>query len=72
MLGYLDLDGTEIRTDRVAAAGPNGAGLWWSGKHEHHGGNVHVISAPGGWLLWVSPVREHDITAPAHTAWSTP
>ncbi|MFI6359158.1 transposase family protein [Streptomyces sp. NPDC050743] len=67
---HLNLDGTVIRTDRVAAAGPNGADLWWSGKHKHHGGNVQVISAPDGWPLWVSPVRpgrEHDTTcARAH------
>ncbi|MFF4754922.1 transposase family protein [Streptomyces sp. NPDC002514] len=62
---HLSLDGTVIRTDRVAAAGPNGADPWWSGKHHHHGGNVQVISAPDGWPLWVSPVRpgrEHDTT----------
>jgi hypothetical protein len=39
-LTHLNLDGTVIRTDRVAAPGPNGADLWWSGKHKHHGGNV--------------------------------
>ncbi len=59
-----------IRTDRVAAAGPNGADLWWSGKHKHHGGNVQVVAAPDGWPLGVSPVRpgrEHDTTcARAH------
>ncbi|MFJ5101069.1 transposase family protein [Streptomyces sp. NPDC088554] len=62
---HLNLDGTVIRTDRVAAPGPNGADLWWSGKHKHHGGNVQVISAPDGWPIWVSPVRpgrEHDTT----------
>ncbi|WP_331745026.1 transposase family protein (plasmid) [Streptomyces sp. NBC_01136] len=62
---HLNLDGTIIRTDRVAAPGPNGADLWWSGKHKHHGGNVQVISAPDGRPLWVSPVRpgrEHDTT----------
>jgi hypothetical protein len=67
---HLSLDGTVVRTDRVAAPGPNGADLWWSGKYKHHGGNVQVISAPDGWPLWVSPVRpgrEHDITcARAH------
>ncbi|MGW2936163.1 HARBI1 family protein [Streptomyces sp. NPDC001156] len=67
---HLNLDGTVVRTDRVAAPGPNGADLWWSGKHRHHGGNVQVISAPDGWPLWVSPVRpgrEHDTTcARAH------
>lgn len=62
---HLNLDGTVIRTDRVAAAGPNGADLWWSGKRKHHGGNVQVIAAPDGWPIWVSPVRpgrEHDTT----------
>lgn len=62
---HLNLDGTVIRTDRVAAAGPNDADLWWSGKHKHHGGNVQVIAAPDGWPIWVSPVRpgrEHDTT----------
>jgi hypothetical protein len=67
---HLNLDGTVIRTDRVATAGPNGADLWWSGKHKHHGGNVQVIAAPDGWPIWVSPVRpgrEHDTTcARAH------
>jgi hypothetical protein len=64
-LTHLNLDGTVIRTDRVAAPGPNGADLWWSGKHQHHGGNVQIISAPDGWPIWVSPVRpgrEHDTT----------
>lgn len=62
---HLNLDGTVIRTDRVAAPGPNKADLRWSGKHKHHGGNVQVISTPDGWPIWVSPVRpgrEHDTT----------
>ncbi len=61
------LDGTLIRTDRIATPGPTrGVDLWWSGKHHHHGGNVQVVSAPDGWPLWTSPVRpgrEHDTTA---------
>jgi hypothetical protein len=71
-VGYThpNLDGTAIRTDRVAAPGPAGADLWWSGKHKHHGGNVQVIAAPDGWPIWVSavrPGREHDTTcARAH------
>ena len=68
-LTHLNLDGSVIRTDRVAAPGPNGADLWWSGKHRHHGGNVQVISTPDGWPLWVSPVRpgrEHDTTCARH------
>jgi hypothetical protein len=63
---HLNLDGTVIRTDRVAAPGPNGADLWWSGKHKHHGGNVQVISAPDGRPAAVGlpgpPRREHDTT----------
>jgi len=70
--GHVGIDGTLIATDRVAAPGPTpGVDLWWSGKHAHHGGNVHVVTAPDGWPLWTSPVRpgrEHDTTAlRAHT-----
>lgn len=64
-LTHVNLDGVVIPTDRIKAPGPNGADLWWSGKHKHHGGNVQVISAPDGWPLWTSdvrPGREHDIT----------
>ncbi|MDA0635148.1 IS5/IS1182 family transposase, partial [Nonomuraea sp. MCN248] len=64
-LTHVNLDGIVIATDRVATPGPNGADLWWSGKHKHHGGNIQVISAPDGWPLWVSdvrPGREHDMT----------
>ena len=61
------LDGTLIRTGRIATPGPTrGVDLWWSGKHHHHGGNIQVVSAPDGWPLWTSPVRpgrEHDTTA---------
>jgi hypothetical protein len=45
--------------------GPNGADLWWSGKHKHHGGNIQVLSYPDGFPCWVSdvrPDREHDTT----------
>ncbi len=46
------LDGTLIRTDRIATPGPTrGVDLWWSGKHRHHGGNIQVVSAPDGWPL---------------------
>jgi hypothetical protein len=68
-LTHLNLDGTVIRTDHIAAPGPNGADLWWSGKHKHHGGNVQVIATPDGWPIWVSPVRpgrEHDTTCARH------
>lgn len=62
---HLNLDGTLIHTDRVAARGPNGADLWWSGKHKHHGGNIQVLSGPDGFPAWVSDVRPgrgHDTT----------
>ncbi|MBB4943780.1 hypothetical protein FHR32_008181 [Streptosporangium album] len=62
---HLHLDGTLIETDRCRALGPNGADLWWSGKHKQHGGNIQVLSSPGGDPLWTSevrPGREHDLT----------
>jgi fatty-acid desaturase len=31
--------------------GPNGADLWWSGKHRHHGGNIQVLSDPTGFPI---------------------
>jgi hypothetical protein len=64
-LSHVNLDGVVIPTDRVKTPGPNGADLWWSGKHKHHGGNIQVISTPDGWPLWTSdvrPGREHDLT----------
>jgi DDE superfamily endonuclease len=83
MAGYshVTIDGTLIETDRCRTAGPTpGVDLWWSGKHDNHGGNVQVITAPDGWPLWTSPVRpgrEHDTTAlrqhdilPLLTAWT--
>jgi hypothetical protein len=69
MAGYahVNVDGTLIETDRCRTPGPTpGVDLWWSGKHDNHGGNVQVITAPDGWPLWTSPVRpgrEHDTTA---------
>ena len=62
---HLNLDGTLIHTDRIAARGPNDADLWWTGKHKHHGGNSQVLSYPDGVPGWVSdvrPGREHDTT----------
>jgi hypothetical protein len=83
MAGYshVTIDGTLIETDPCRTPGPTpGVDLWWSGKHDNHGGNVQVITAPGGWPLWTSPVRpgrEHDTTAlrshnilPLLTAWT--
>ena len=62
---HVNLDGTLIHTDRLACTGPNGADLWWSGKHKCHGGNIQVPSPPDGFPIWVSqvrPEREHDTT----------
>ena len=63
---YVLLDGTLIETDRVSTPGPTpGVDLWWSEKHNNHGGNIQVLTAPDGWPLWTSPVRpgrEHDTT----------
>jgi hypothetical protein len=41
---HLNLDGTAIRTDRVASAGPNGADLWWSGR-SRPGGHHRIARA---------------------------
>ncbi len=64
---YVIIDGTLVETDRCRTPGPTaGVDLWWSGKHEQHGGNVQVLTAPDGWPLWTSavrPGREHDTTA---------
>lgn len=64
---YVTIDGTLIETDRCRTPGPTeGVDLWWSGKHNQHGGNVQVIGVPDGWPIWTSdvrPGREHDTTA---------
>jgi len=63
---HVIIDGTLIETDRCRTPGPTpGVDLWWSGKHDNHGGNVQVLTAPDGWPLWTSdvrPGREHDTT----------
>jgi hypothetical protein len=52
---HVIIDGTLVETDRVRTPGPTeGVDLWWSGKHDNHGGNVQVITAPDGWPLWTS------------------
>jgi hypothetical protein len=64
---HVIVDGTLIHTDRISVPGPtSGVDLWWSGKHQRHGGNIQVVSAPDGWPLWTSdvrPGREHDMSA---------
>jgi hypothetical protein len=72
-LTHLNLDGTVIRTDRVAAPGPNGADLWWSGKHQHHGGNIQVIATPDGWPILglastAGPGTRHHLRPPPRAA----
>ncbi|ROO83488.1 DDE superfamily endonuclease [Actinocorallia herbida] len=60
-LHLLVMDGTLIRTDRVAADRP-----YYSAKHRHHGVNIQVIAGPDGEILWTSgalPGRTHDLTA---------
>ena len=55
------LDGTLVRTDRVAADRP-----FFSGKHHCHGMNLQVLAGPAGQLLWVSgalPGSVHDMKA---------
>jgi hypothetical protein len=55
---FVVVDGTLIRTDRVAADRP-----FYSGKHHCHGMNLQVISGPAGQLAWVSgalPGSVHD------------
>ena len=55
------LDGTLVRTDRVAADRP-----FFSGKHHCHGVNLQVIAGSAGELLWVSgplPGSVHDMKA---------
>jgi hypothetical protein len=64
---HVSIDGILVETDRVSTPGPTpGVDLWWSGKHNNHGGNVQVITVPDGWPIWTSevrPGREHDTTA---------
>jgi hypothetical protein len=47
--GYVILDGTLIRTDRLAADRP-----YYQGKHHCHGMNLQAVADPDGELLWVS------------------
>jgi hypothetical protein len=55
------------RPTGCATEGPTiGVDLWWSKKHHNHGGNIQVVTVPGGWPIWTSdvrPGREHDTTA---------
>ncbi|WP_209671313.1 transposase family protein [Amycolatopsis magusensis] len=61
---YAILDGTVIRTDRIAANKP-----YYSGKHRHHGINIQALTDPHGTLLWISeglPGATNDTAAARH------
>ncbi len=64
---FVCLDGTLIRTDRVAERDPDtGYHLWYSGKHKAFGGNIQVLTDSTGYPVWTSPVEPgsvHDIEA---------
>ena len=63
---FVCLDGTLIPCTRVSAPSEAGHDLWYSGKHNKHGGNIQVLADPAGWPVWVSDVEPgstHDITA---------
>jgi hypothetical protein len=61
---YALLDGTLVECDRVGDGRAD-----YSHKHKRHEVKPQVINAPGGRLLWLSPVlsgRTHDLTAARH------
>jgi hypothetical protein len=63
---FVCLDGTLIPCTRVSAPSEAWHDLWYSGKHNQHGGNIQVLADPDGWPVWVSDVEPgstHDITA---------
>ncbi|GGY21825.1 hypothetical protein GCM10010358_83840 [Streptomyces minutiscleroticus] len=65
-MSHVLLDGTLIRSDRVAGVRDNGNDVWCSQKHNTFGTNVQFLSAPDGTPLWVSeaePGSTPDITA---------
>ncbi|NYT93384.1 hypothetical protein HW126_05960 [Salinispora sp. H7-4] len=46
---HVNIDGVLIESDRYGALGPTpGVDLWWSAKHDNHGGNAHVVAADDG------------------------
>jgi hypothetical protein len=63
---FVCLDGTLIATTRAAAPSEAGNDVWYSGKHQRHGGNIQVLTDPTGYPEWVSDVEPgstHDSTA---------
>lgn len=69
-LPHLDLNGTLLPTDRLAERTREGNYGWYSGNHEHFGGNIQSLTKSTGFSLWNSPVKlgsTHDIPAtPEH------
>ena len=66
---FVCLDGTLVRTDRVAARTQARNHLWYSGRHRAFGGNVQLLTDHTSFPVWTGPVEPgstHDITA-AHT-----
>ena len=54
---FVCLDGTLVRTDRVAARTQAGNHLWYSGKHKAFGGNVQVLADHTGFPVRTAPVE---------------
>jgi hypothetical protein len=54
---HVVLDGTLITTDRCRTKPDTGHDLWYSGKHQAHGGNVQVVCDPSGFPVAVSDVQ---------------
>ena len=63
---FVCLNGTLVRTDRVAARTQASNHLWCSGRHRAFGGNVQALTDHTGSPVWTAPVEPgstHDITA---------
>lgn len=64
-LAHVILDGSLIPTDRVGQKVISKKGkeihLWYSGKHEKHGGNIQFLATPDGFPLWTSDVRPGSV-----------
>ena len=54
---FVCLDGTLVRTDRVAARTQASNHLWYSGRHRAFGGNVQVLTDHTGFPVWTGPVE---------------
>lgn len=54
---FVCLDGTLVRTDRVAARTQAGNHLWYSGKHKAFGGNVQLLTDHTGFPVRTAPVE---------------